>query len=580
MSHLDSGNLSLTTVQAKELNSPIYRHLVKTHKLEPIEKVITGILIELTRQATSILKTTYKALAETTRLSASDIYHCISSLHRKGIVQTKPDGDYFIVSFNPIPEEIEEIALAYKNAKLIKKLQKDVILLQEKDIIEKDQLFDLIYPLVGKIVMKKITEAFSALVNYINEKLNNTLNFQLWRWKIQAKMKGVPLSEIVIRESLPFYINEIFIIDKNSSILLGYASRKNEESADKDLVGSMLIAINDFIATSFKKKQGHVVDQIQYGENKIYIKDSPYFYGAVVTSGTPTLEFFNEFDNMMNEIHQSYKDDLKRFSGSMEELYGMENRLKAFIHERNALPDTKPKSLAKVKMLGVIISLLILYFIGSSIYTKITDNQLARRINEKITAGIPVHTYDIKLRVNHKKVTATGYASSFNIIVKISEVLQSFPEIKKTDNKILIVQFERIMSYEKSISDLQKQIELLQIEIVRAELEKLVIQFQLNRTDLTVDQQPKLKRAFELLKRYSSIYADIVAFSDNRGSFEDNKRLAENRIRMVAQYLTASGIEKTRISEMKFNPSLIQADPRLAKYQNERGVMLFARLRN
>jgi outer membrane protein OmpA-like peptidoglycan-associated protein len=179
--------------------------------------------------------------------------------------------------------------------------------------------------------------------------------------------------------------------------------------------------------------------------------------------------------------------------------------------------------------------------------------------------------------VKSDKALLKGYASSDFVISEILAVVRSFKEINKVSNKIVVVSFDKIKNYETSLNALRSQLESLQIEIVRAELEKYVIQFSTGSFDIRNDQKLKLKKAFEILNRYVGIKIDIVAFSDNIGTFSENKRLAEARIASVKKYLVTAGISASRIAEMAFNPELIKSDPRLSKYQSERGVMMFAR---
>jgi flagellar motor protein MotB len=560
------------------IDSPYYRHFVKNYDLDFSEKAIIASLLLMTKNMSAVLKTSYKIFASASGISASDVYHGLASLQRKSIIKTKPDGDYFLVSFSPIPDEIEEISLIKKHGREIKELKERLKLFYSKDFIEKQDLFDLIYPLIGKVVIKKIQQALSALVKYVNRKLDNMLSYDLWKYRFKAKISGVPLSEIILKESLPFYVNEIFIIDKTSGILLSYASRKGEESIEEDLIGSMLIAVNDFIQTSFKKSKTQSLNQIQFGDKSIYVCESSYFYAAVVTFGTPSSVFFAEFDNVAYSIHTEHRNELKKFSGEMNELESIKPKLTRFINEKNALPnETKETSYFKVKALGVILLILVAFFISSSIYRSIKDSRLKNRIITILNRTVTKNRHYIQLYVKSDKALLKGYASSDFVISEILAVVRSFKEINKVSNKIVVVSFDKIKNYETSLNALRSQLESLQIEIVRAELEKYVIQFSTGSFDIRNDQKLKLKKAFEILNRYVGIKIDIVAFSDNIGTFSENKRLAEARIASVKKYLVTAGISASRIAEMAFNPELIKSDPRLSKYQSERGVMMFAR---
>ena len=74
------------------------------------------------------------------------------------------------------------------------------------------------------------------------------------------------------------------------------------------------------------------------------------------------------------------------------------------------------------------------------------------------------------------------------------------------------------------------------------------------------------------------IKIDIIAFADKTGSYEINKKLAEGRIKSVKQALITMGLDGSRINEFPFDQKLIENDPRLVKFKNERGILIFAKL--
>ena len=258
---MEKNELSLIR-KIDKFDNPLFRHIVKKNNLNSMDSAVLAVLIDLTDNAKHNLKTTYKAIADTAGVSATDSYHSIATLHRLRIINYKADENYVLFSFNEITEEIDEISLTYKNAREIKNIKKDILNIREQNYIPKNDLFDLLYPLVGKVVLKKITEAFSELVNYINKKLETTFNFNMLVKRIKSRATGIPLSEIILSDLLPYYVDEIFVLDKKSSLLIAHCSKTEQESIDKDIIGSMLVAINDFITTSFKHAKEEIVDQI------------------------------------------------------------------------------------------------------------------------------------------------------------------------------------------------------------------------------------------------------------------------------------------------------------------------------
>jgi acetamidase/formamidase len=107
-------------------DNPILRHFIKKHPLDEKDSVVLGVLLELTNQTRTDIKTHYNLIAEATELSSMDVYQSINALHRFRIIDSKPAGKFVHISFNEIEDTIEEIALAYIHARKIKHLEEDV----------------------------------------------------------------------------------------------------------------------------------------------------------------------------------------------------------------------------------------------------------------------------------------------------------------------------------------------------------------------------------------------------------------------------------------------------------------------
>lgn len=560
------------------IDNPILRYFIRKHKLNDADSLLLGTILDLTDQMKTPIKTTYHAIAESAGLSTISVYRGIESLHRSRIIEYKPSGDFVHLSFREIDENIEEITLAYRNARKIKAMEEDLARIKGSKYVPADDLFDLIYPVVGKLVAKKVADAFRAMVNYINDRLESSFSMKMWGYRIRSWKSGIPLAEIILRDSLPFFIDEIFLLEKKSSILLAHASRTGGESVDSDLVGGMLAAINDFIKTSFTS-DGGALNEIHFGESKIMLTESLYFHAAVVVKGTPDLQFLDRIESVLANIHILYRRQLKNFNGSMDPLSGIERPLEAFIAETNrpAGNVTETKSLAKVKIAGVIIAMLLLAGLSWWGYSSFRDRALARRITEKIERTMPPFTHDVVVRVSGNTATVEGTVSSRQDGERISGIIGGFGEIGRTRNAAVIADYRTVEKYRKELDELDRRLRMFQLVAVKQELERIVVQFPAGVTALADAQILQIRRAREILGPYPDIHIDIVAFNDPAGGYDLNKRLAGERIRTVSDYLVTLGVSRDRIHATDFSPDILASDPRFAEFKDRRGVMMFAK---
>jgi outer membrane protein OmpA-like peptidoglycan-associated protein len=563
--------------KASSIDNPILRHFIKKHKLDDQDSLLLGVILNLTDQMKTPIKTTYRSLAESTELSTMQVYRSIGSLHRNRIIEYKPTGEYVHISFREIDESIEEISLAHVNARKIKKIEEYLSFVKAQKYVPSGDLFDLIYPVIGKVVAAKIAEAFSAMVNYINDRLESSFSLALWKYRFKSFRTGIPLAEIILRESLPYYIDEIFIITKKSSILLCHVSRSEEKSIDKDLVGGMLSAINDFLKTSFKSGSSGV-SEIQFGEYKIMIFESVYFYAALVVYGSPAMEFMRTVSDVMGDIHATYRSQLKNFNGTMAGLEGIDRPLRELIGATNSAgPAGGGKSLKKVKILGIVLAVSCVAGMAWWGYTAIRDWRLEKRIAGQIERTMPPFSSDVAVDVDGGTATVRGTVSSAQAGEAVAKEIRSFKEISVVRNKAVITDYRSVETYKKELDALQTGLDAFQLVVVKQELEKIVVQFPAGVTDMANPQVLQVKRVFEILKKYPLVHVDIVAFNDPQGGYEVNKTLAEKRMKAVRDALAGMGIDRARLHLFDFDPDILTSDLRFEQFRDRRGIMLFAR---
>lgn len=567
--------------QITHFDNPYLRHFVKKHGLNEKETLMLGVLLKLTDGMKVAVKTSYSVLARSARVDPGEAYRLLNNLHRHRIIETLSEGEYIRVAFYPLVEPVDEINLAFRNARRIDRLEKDMRSMKGKDFLPREELFDTIYPLVGALITKKIGDALRSLAYYIDERLEAATSARLWRYRVQSRISGVPVGEIVLRNSLPFIVEEIFIIEKKSGILLAHHSRKDDGGADRDLVSGMLTAIKDFVKTSFRAGGDDEVNEISYGDARIMIREEPYFYAAVVVTGVPDMSFCDEVDGFALELHKNHRNLIRNYRGDMERLAPLQKPVRTFIERFSTLPKKEASgrpALKKLKVLGGVVTAVVLYFVAAAVYFSVVDTRLERSLRLHLADKLPPFSHDTSLAVNRRAVTLSGLAASELAARRLEELVSAFPGVAKVENRVLVADMERINRFIGEVREIREGMENVMLGQLRAELEKIVIAFPLNVAEMGKEQRFQVKRIYEIIHRHPSVEVDIVAFSDNIGSYELNRELALRRMEAVRRELTGRGIAPGRVHVIPFAPEIVESDPRLAAYKNERGIMIFARL--
>jgi len=191
---------------------------------------------------------------------------------------------------------------------------------------------------------------------------------------------------------------------------------------------------------------------------------------------------------------------------------------------------------------------------------------------------MPRNTIDVAIDADGGEITVSGYVNSFENAERLSGEIRSIQGVQSVRNRALVVNFSKVREYEQSIEEIRRQMVMVQLEQVRTELEKNIIQFPVNVTVLANPQRFQLQRAYEILKQYPDIHIDIVAFADETGGIDINRDLAQKRMESIRSYLVSIGMSDQRMKVHDFDPEVIRSNPRFSNYRDKRGIMLFARL--
>jgi hypothetical protein len=135
-----------------------------------------------------------------------------------------------------------------------------------------------------------------------------------------------------------YMINEVFLVYSDGRLVASRSSEKpsekekgpeDEEEMDKDVVVSMLTAIQNFVKEGFRKKSGSL-NSIKYGDMNILLERSGDLYLAVVVSGQggEPKGFRERMRQSLEGIWDEHKDVLRSWDGNRDTVTVVQAQLK------------------------------------------------------------------------------------------------------------------------------------------------------------------------------------------------------------------------------------------------------------
>lgn len=159
-----------------------------------------------------------------------------------------------------------------------------------------DEVVDALYPIMGKMIKKYIASEISKLSENINKRVKRTFSFKDY---FKRKFSGTSEGDAALQDAFKPVLEEIFIIEKNSGILLGNHSTGN--IANKDMVSGMLTAIKSFAEDAFAK-EGQDLEDIKFETFHISLHNFKTIYIALAISGVQTLDFKEDLNDNINDF--------------------------------------------------------------------------------------------------------------------------------------------------------------------------------------------------------------------------------------------------------------------------------------
>ena len=114
-----------------------------------------------------------------------------------------------------------------------------------KDMVE------ALYPVIGESVQRAVGEFTKEFQRNIDARLKAAFGPRGMLRTAAARMRGVSPAQLALRDSLPFSIREMFLIQHGSDLLLAHSHPGSTEVADSDLISGVLTVIRDFVRDSF-----------------------------------------------------------------------------------------------------------------------------------------------------------------------------------------------------------------------------------------------------------------------------------------------------------------------------------------
>jgi flagellar motor protein MotB len=381
-----------------------------------------------------------------------------------------------------------------------------------------DKMIDALYPIMGGMISKYVINAIEEMIESINKKIEDGLSLNKYKRKVKSKVSGVSETELLLNESRYAEIHALFIIQKESGLLIAEEHLENQEIDDPHMVASMASAIkdfvNDWVSTNPKISE---IQLLSYGNATLYIESAGSVYLIAFLNVEPSYEERNEIQKFFVQIIRKYTPFFHTFDGddSASEIVTIKQQMQAFLNKENIndIQEEKKKSnFVKYFFLFLFIPLFLYlgywaketydkYSLEKYIFTQTGEHIEIDKIDDTLYVAGHVKTIEEYNEVE-QVLNRKGYKDIVNeVYLPLNTINQ-----KVADQKI------ELDTVQESVLTLQKEMKTLSSKYKNTVLQLRQMQVLKN---IDIDRYKRIHNTFKDIKQYNSQDSSLT-FNDNK----------------------------------------------------------------
>jgi OOP family OmpA-OmpF porin len=464
----------------------------------------------------------------------------------------------------------------------------------KKDI---DILSQAIFPIIGPATRKAIGTALDEMLQSFNYALEHSLSPQSLKWRIEAKQTGKSFAEVILLRTLVYRVEQVFLIDKNSGLMLQHVVAPKIEAQDPSLVSAMLTAIQDFVKDSFNVHKHEGLHTLEFGELTIWIEEGPLCVLAGIIRGNAPEELRLVFQNTIEKIHLKLRKQIHDFSGDTEAFEASKPYLETCLASHYK-KHTKTRYIYAWTSIGILAIILANWgFFGHrknnswNSYLKslseqpgIVVTQTGKRNGKYFVTGMrdPLAIEPNQLikeaNLNPKKVISRW--KPFISLERELSLKRAAKVLQKPKTVSLQLDENRVLSatgsatrewilsarekkYSLSILGITeyqdqnlKNLDIDRLNALKKEIEEIIVLFEQNTTQFLPGEVEKLSNLSSKLQNIidagksleKNVLLEIAGHTDTEGDKQANIKLSQNRAKKILNYLESQGIDINKFS--------------------------------
>src|ERR1700733_6957969 len=165
-------------------------------------------------------------------------------------------------------------------------------------------LADALFPIFGKAIRKAIVSELDGMLQTLSRTLEQRFSWRSVQWRLEGLRTGKSYTEVVMLRSLLYRVEQVFLIHRESGLLLQHVAAASAETKDPEMVSGMLNAIQDFVHDSVSGAESMNLETVRMGEIAMVLVYGPDAILAGFVRGVAPQKLGRVFQETLDEIEQ------------------------------------------------------------------------------------------------------------------------------------------------------------------------------------------------------------------------------------------------------------------------------------
>lgn len=193
---------------------------------------------------------------------------------------------------------------------------------------------DILYPAIAPSIRLAISQAISSLLTTINQTMESATSISGLRTRMESARTGVPYAELALRKALLYRVEHIYLIDRETGLLIEECAAIGSTSLDSDAVSAMFSAIQSFVQDSFSGKDSDRLTDLKVGAHNVWIAHGPQAMLACVILGDAPESLKLQLNNCLDQIRTNYAQQISSYDGDSSVFAGVDVHMRPLLQLR------------------------------------------------------------------------------------------------------------------------------------------------------------------------------------------------------------------------------------------------------